>query len=221
MSIQVTEAINYLHEKDAFSVRVTHNDVNPRNIYLDKDAHVRLGNFAGATQALRTESRSKSTDVTSTFVEELWNTNFFLSERRYNNRQALPRKEDDVFSLGASLYATLLNECTLKKIFFKICEDEFEMKRPVWGKIMSMGDRRQECGMVYELLKIVEMCCLKKNSIESVQDAFEVLFLYISDLTINDKTVTENAADELKRILKLKEFNPDDAWVPISKLVND
>ena len=108
---------------------MTHNDINPRNIYLCKDAHVRLGNFAGATQALRTESRSKSSDVMPMYVGY---TNFFLSERRYNNRQALPRKEDDIFSLGASIYATILNECTLsKKPFFKTCEDEFEMKRPV------------------------------------------------------------------------------------------
>ena len=81
----------------------------------------------------------------------------------------------------------------------------------------SLGEGSQECRVVYELLKIVEMCCLKKNSIESVQDAFEVLFYNINDFN----SLTKNEADELKRILKLKEFKPDDAWVPISNLMNN
>ena len=192
---------------------MTHNDVTPRNVYLNKDMHVRLGNFAGATQAVRTESRSKSIDVTPTFVAY---TNFFLSERRYNNKQALPRKEDDVFSLGASLYATLLNEDTsYNNTFFKICEDEFAMNRPVWRKIMSMsvGDG----SVVYELLKVVEMCCLKKSSIESVQEALEVLFYSINDFN----SLANKAADELKALVPLKEFKPDDTWVPISNLMID
>ena len=81
----------------------------------------------------------------------------------------------------------------------------------------SLGDGSQECRVVYELLKIIEMCCLKTSNIERVGEAFEVLFYNINDFN----SLTKNAADELKRILKMKEFKPDDAWVPISKLVND
>ena len=81
----------------------------------------------------------------------------------------------------------------------------------------SLGQGSQECRVVYELLRIIEMCCLKKNSIESVGDAFEVLFYNINDFN----SLTKSAADKLKGLLKLKEFKPDSTWVPISNLMNN
>ena len=223
---KVSEAVKYLHEKDGNSRRVTHNSINPTNIYLTKDMHVRLGNFGRSTKALRTESRSestgKSTDVIPRFLRY---TDYFISKRRHNNKQGLPKKTDDVFSLGASVYATLANEDPTSKKFYIICENEFKMKLPVWKKIVeiekTLSDENHHCNVVYELLKIVEICCLEnddenKKNIENVLEKFEFLSEMIGDL----ESAADEAAEKLKLDVKEKYWKPDDTWEPVSTLLS-
>jgi len=225
---QVTEAVKYLHEKDADSKRWTHNDINPRNIYLNESMQVRLGNFGVSTKAVRTESNSRSTEAAPRAIRY---ANYFLSERRHKDKQAAPRTKDDLFALGASIYATLVAADTASQKFYSVCEKEFPMRLPVWRKIVRMaeevGEKSKECFLVYKLLKVVETCCLgngvesasKKNGeesklIESVSSEFDVL----SEVN-NFDMFASKGAKEVKEIILPKQFEPDSTWVPISDLL--
>ena len=66
---------------------------------------VRLGNFGVSTKAVRTESNSRSTEARA-----IRYANYFLSEAQ---RQASGTK-DDLFALGASIYATLVDTASQK-----------------------------------------------------------------------------------------------------------
>ena len=184
---------------------------------------VRLGNFGVSTKAVRTESNSRSTEARA-----IRYANYFLSEAQ---RQASGTK-DDLFALGASIYATLVDTASQK--FYSVCEKEFPMRLPVWRKIVRMeeekskkvGEKSKECFLVYKLLKVVEMCCLgngsvsKKNGeeeiklIESVSSEFDVL----SEVN-NFDMLASMGAKKLKEIILPVQFEPDSTWVPISDLL--
>ena len=178
---------------------------------------VRLGNFGRATRALRTESRSKSTDVSHSRIAH---TGFFLSKRRHANPQGRPFKSDDVFSLGASIYAALVDVDTRSKKFYKVCEVDFNAKYPLMKEVVKTGERfgeeSEECKLVFDLTRIVETCSLAEGAtIEYVCKKFRIVTRKLVDF----EYVAFDAADELKSRLRVRSFDPDETWEPINNLI--
>ena len=184
-----------------------------------------MSDFGGATLATQTESRLECHERLANNDKTL----FFIPYDRYINLNQLPKKSHDIFSLGATMFATFIRIKTSVVLpFWEICKDPFTVDTYLFEEILSIKNKGSEIYMQEEkamkyLRKIIKKCSVLKGSFgENDRPKINDVKIYLEkaiDNIENYSTIVSGEIRRLENLLIVETIAYDNTWVNISEVI--
>ena len=214
---QIASALQFLHDKNKSPGVITHNDLKPQNILLDKDFKIKLTDFGGST--IIKDGKC---------IGDVQETKEYKPKERIEGKQ-LPSPSHDVFSYGVCLFIAMTG-FKLYDYFYSYCEDRrhylFEKVTQIYQGIRNdeiltkSGNKEKELQILYQLYEVFQSCCFvncdKRITAESISNTFQNLIVCKSLALMFVKT--KNKQKSLQSTIKTFQYSSE--WIDIEQVNN-
>ena len=218
---QIASALQFLHDENKSPGVITHNDLKPQNILLDKDFKIKLTDFGGST--IIKDGKC---------IGDVQETPYIKPKERIEGKQ-LPSPSHDVFSYGVCLFIAMTG-FKLDDYFYPYCEDR---RHILFGKVTRIyedigsdkpvtksGNKEKEQQILYQLFEVFQNCCFvncnKRITSEKIDDTFQS---FIDDKNIRKSlsimfVKTKREQKSLQSTIKTFKYCSD--WIDIEQVNN-